>query len=399
MDKLGKGIVMRLHKSIYGLKQASQVWYQKFSGVLTSLGLQKSLSDNAMFHFKGTWRNQFVHCILVIHVDDGMGGCNSAEYLAFLKAGILEQFGLKDLGPVKCFLGVQFERSRATKELWIHQRDYVEALLTDYGLQDCSPVGTPMDRSLPFGDPDDVALSEPYPVAEFQGMMGRLLFLCLFSRPDCNYAVNRLTQFNSCPQVRHSLAAKRILRYLAGTRNLCLQFNNVSGAVASRSARYGSGGGLTLVGFSDSDWGGETSRHSTTGYAWFYNNSLIDWCSRKQSTIALSSTEAEYMAIGASLQNGIWLRTCLDESHIPHSDTTPICVDNQGAISLSNNSVQHSRTKHIDIKYHFIREHTNNNSFSISWIPSTLNTADIFTKPLERTLHNSHVAALGLVSR
>lgn len=217
MDKLGKGTVMHLHKSICGLKQASQVWYQKFSGVLTSLGLQKSLSDNAMFHFKGTWRNQPIHCILVIHVDDGMGGCNSVEYLAFLKAGILQEFSLKDLGPVKCFLGVQFECSRAMNELWIHQRDYIEALLTDYGLQDCSPVSTPMDHSLPFGDLDDAALSEPYPVTEYQGMMGRLSFLCLFSRPEFNYPVNRLTQFNSCPQVRHALAAKRILRYLAGT--------------------------------------------------------------------------------------------------------------------------------------------------------------------------------------
>jgi hypothetical protein len=168
-------------------------------------------------------------------------------------------------------------------------------------------------------------------------------------------------------------------------------------AKVTRLKKYG--GVEDLVGFSDSDWAGEEGRVSVSGYAWFYAGSLIDWSSRKQKSVALSSMEAEYMAISAAAQNGLWLRTSLAQAHIPLGETTRICVDNQGAISLASNSSQHPHSKHIDIRYHFIREHIEAGTFRMEWVPGTLNSADILMKPLDRILHQSHVAALGLVAR
>jgi hypothetical protein len=403
-DRLGLspdgGTIMRLWKSIYELKQASRVWYQKFSGVLERLGLQKSATDHALFSFSGSWRGEGVECLLAIHVDDGMGGSNSRQYLDWVKAGVLKEFGLKDLGAVRTFLGVSFEHSRTDRQLWLHQEDYIHELLKDYNLTECNPVSTPMDHELPFGRPGETFPNVPNVRGEFQALMGRLLFLALFSQPDITYAVNRLAQHNANPEARHFAAAKRLLRYLKGTKSLRLHYRVSSGTPNDKNTRLQNyGGSADLVGFSDSDWAGKENRVSVSGYAWFLSNGLIDWSTRKQRTVALSSTEAEYMALSMAVQNGLWLRASMDKiGRSPQSSIT-ICGDNLGSISLATNSSQHSRSEHIDVKFHFIREHVNAGTFKLNWIPRTQNTADILTKPLNRVLHNSHVAGLGLVPR
>jgi hypothetical protein len=395
-----EGIVMRLLRSIYGLKQASRVWYKKFSGILERIGMRKSPSDHGLFTFKEVWRGSLTVCLLVIHVDDGMGGSNSKEFLAWVKARVLEEFGLKDLGPVRKFLGVQFERDRRTRQMWVHQEEYIDALLKDYGMLDCNPVLTPMDSASPFGTENDAQPHIPDLTNAYQTMMGKLLFLSIFSRPDITYAVNRLTQYNSKPEPKHLAAAKRVLRYLKGTRSFHIHYGRVEGVGDPKTNRLQKHGGLTdLTGFSDSDWAGEEGRVSVSGYVWFYAGCLLDWSSRKQKSVALSSTEAEYMALSAAVQNGIWLRASLDQAHVSLGKSTHIRVDNQGAISLATNSSQHSRSKHIDIRYHFIREHIESGTFCIDWVPGTLNTADIFTKPLDRILHRAHSEALGLTVR
>jgi hypothetical protein len=386
--------VMRLHKSIYGLKQASMVWYRKFSSVLIELGMRRSETDHGVFVYHGEWQGLDVHCVIVIHVDDGMGGSNSRRYLDWVKAKILEQFGLKDLGPVKLFLGIQFDRCRETRQLWLFQQNYISTLLADYGLTSCNAVSTPMDKTHPLGSPTSTPPDLPNLPLAYQALMGRLLFLSICTRPDIAYAVNRLTRFNSNPSPSHYAAAKRILRYLSRSRDLKLHFGSTSGPLHDRILRAAPG--HDLVGFSDSDWAGDEDRKSTSGNAWFLFNSLIEWTTKKQSTIALSSTEAEYIAIALAVQGGLWIRMSLSEMIIPHSPSTPICIDNEGAISLSSNSSHHSRAKHIDIKYHFIRLHTSNNTFSPVWLHTSINTADIFTKPLSHELHDIHVSSLGL---
>ena len=391
-------VVMHLWKSIYGLKQASRVWYIKLRGVLERIGLSRSEADHALFVYNGDWQGEGVHCLLVVHVDDGMAGCNSRTFLDHVKDNILTEFGLKDLGPVRKFLGVEFERSPSTFELWLHQGEYIDTLLADYGLSDCHSAPTPMDATHPFGRDTDDFPNTPDLKTAYQTLMGRLLFLSLFTRPDITLAVNRLAQHNADPLPRHLGSAKRVLRYLKGTRDLWMHFGGMTNdAKGTRLVRHGGIEGL--VGFSDSDWAGEEDRVSVSGYSWFYNGCLVDWGSKKQRTVALSSTEAEYMALSLSIQGGLWFRSSLNQARIGHSSPTALNVDNEGAISLTSNASQHGRTKHIDIKYHFIREHISSGAFTILWIPSALNTADIFTKPLPLPLFQSHRDALGLTSR
>jgi hypothetical protein len=176
------------------------VWYKKFSSVLIGLGLRCLETDHGVFLFQGTWKGEEVHCIVVIHVDDGMGASNSPRYLAWIKTGILEEFGLKDLGAVKSFLGVQIDHNRDMRELWLHQKGYITTLLSDHDLSDCNLVSTPMDDKHPLGLPSTTFPDVPHLSTKYQTLMGCLLFLTICTCPDITYAVNYLTRFNLCVQ-------------------------------------------------------------------------------------------------------------------------------------------------------------------------------------------------------
>ena len=378
-------VVWELLKSLYGLKQASMVWYVKIRGVFERLGFRRSEVDHSLFVFSGTWRGMHVECIITLHVDDGMGGSNSDAFLAWVKSEIMKEFGLKDLGPVKQFLGVEFVRNLASKELWMHQSSYIRTLLDDHDMSDCNPAKTPMD--LARIDPGiDTAM--PDRRTEFQTIIGKLLFLSICTRPDISYAVNSLAQHSCSPHAEHFTAIKRVLRYLKGTISLGLYYR--ADDTDSISA---------LRGYSDSDWAGEKDRRSVSGYAWFYGKCLVDWGSKKQHCVALSSTEAEYVALTTCLQSGLALRSSITQINQSVSSPSITRCDNEGAISLSSNTSHHSRAKHIDIKFHFIRSHIEQGTFEIVHVRSKDNGADILTKPLPTDAHAHLVQLLSLVSR
>lgn len=376
--------VWRLLKSIYGLKQASNVWYRKLRGVLERIGFSRSQVDHALFIYRCVWRGVLVHCLLAMHVDDGLAGCNSKSFLAWLKAEIEKEFGIKDLGPVKQFLGVQFERDRASRQLWIHQAEYIDNLLEEYGMLDCNPCSTPMDHAFPFGRPNDVFPAVPNIVAAFQHFVGKLLFLVLCSRPDAFYSVMRLSQHLVNPEPCHMATGKRLLRYLKGTAHYRVHYG-------------GEHVDAPLKCFVDSDWANDpVDRASISGYVWFMAGGPISWSSKKQTTIALSSTEAEYMAITHAIQEGIWLCSSLNQALLPITTPTELRIDNTGAIALASKGSNHARSKHIDVKFHFIRLHIDSGVFVPSYIPTAENTADIMTKPLARLLFDRHCLGLGL---
>ncbi|KAJ3494865.1 hypothetical protein NLJ89_g10721 [Agrocybe chaxingu] len=382
------GAVWRLLKSLYGLKQASLIWYKLLRKVLEALGFVRSEFDHALFVFKRVWSNTDVHCLLAMHVDDGLSGCNFTPFLTFIKGEIGKAFGIKDLGPVTMFLGVQFERNLQTCELWIHQEAYTDVLLAEYGLTDCNPVSTPLDPIHPLGRESDVPLDVPDLVRSYQCLVGSLLFLQSCSRPDISFAVLLLSQHCSSPLPRHFAAARRVLRYLKGTRTHRLHYGGAQQTVP-------------IAGLSDADWAGEkgTNRASTSGFVWSLAGGPISWSAKKQTCIALSTTEAEYIALTRAVQEGIWIRQSLLALHLHCPNPLVIATDNHGARSLSENDSDHSRAKHIDIRYHFIRSHVDNQSFTIAFTPGVINTADIFTKPLSRVIFQSHVERLGLAPR
>ena len=205
------------------------------------------------------------------------------------------------------------------------------------------------------------------------------------TRPDISFIVNALAQHGSNPQPCHYAAGKRVLRYLAGT----IQFRIVYTA---------EGDNLDLHVYADASWANEIGRRSVTGYTWYYAGGLISYVSKKQTTVALSLTEAEYMAVTHVAQEGLWLRSLFFELGIAFRSPVPIHLDCAGAIALSEAVRFHHCTKHIDIRYHFICLHINNGSFTLIWIPSHLNIADILTKALPHPAFDKFRLFLGLIA-
>jgi len=214
----GRGVWCLL-KSLYGLKQASLIWYNLLRKVLESLGFLRSEFNHAVFVYKRLWGGEDMHCLLAMHVNDGLAGCTSMALLTFIKGKIKKAFGIKDLGPLRVFLGVQFERNLETCELWIHQEMFIDSLLLEYELVNCNPVKTPLGCDHPLGLSTDLHTPIKDLVHSFQWLVGSLLFLQICSRPDISFAVLLLSQHCSTPEPHHFAAAKRVLHYLKGTRS------------------------------------------------------------------------------------------------------------------------------------------------------------------------------------
>ena len=354
MSPSGLDGVWRLLKSLYasGLKQASLIWYNLLrTKVLGALGFLRSEFDHAVFVFKRAWGGEEVHCLLAMHVDDGMAGSTSKSFLTFIKGEIKKAFGIKDLGPLRNFLGVQFERNLDTRELWIHQEAFIDSLLAEYDLTNCNAVKTPLDSDHPFGLPTDAHAPVDNLTQVFQRIVGSLLFLQICSRPAISFAVLALSQHCASPSLCHLAAAKRVLRYLKGTHSYRLHYSGESQL-------------LPLSGLSDADWAGDKKdRASISGFVWSLGGGPISWSAKKQNCIALSTTEAEYVALTRAIQEGIWIRQSLSQFHIDCPTPLVICTDNNGAKSLCVNDSNHGKAKHIDIHYHFIRSHIESKHF------------------------------------
>jgi len=387
-DHGGGRLVCHLLSSLYGLKQAAYDWYELLRDVLSRLGFLRCDADYAVFIYdavdaKGTR----VVCIIGWHVDDGLAAANQRAFLDWVKKQIGERFGIADLGPVVKYLGIQFERERATHELWMHQTEYITYLLEEHAMLDCNSVTLPMDPKFPFGRDTDIHPHIEDLASEYRKLVGELLYLALYTRPDIALAVMRLAQHNAAPEPCHYAAAKHVLRYLAGTLNVRVHY----GGIAINA---------DLHGYSDSDWAScPEDRISISSYVWFFNGGPISHSSKKQVTHALSSTEAEYMALTAAIQDGFWIQLFFACLKIPLTLLIRLFADNAGAIALSMEAANHVRTQHIDLRYHFIRAHIEAGTFLPEWLSTHQNTADIFTKCLPRPLFVRHLVGLSLVSR
>lgn len=377
-----------LLSSLYSLKQAAYDCYELLRDVLTRLGFLRCEADYAVFIFDHVNAEGVrVICIIAWHVDDGLAGSNNQAFLDKTKGQIAEHFRITDLGAISKYLGIQFIRDRQTRELWMHQEDYIMYLLDEHGMSNCNPVALPMDPNFPFGRSTDVYPHVDELETEYRKLVGELLYLAMYTRPDIAFAVMRLTQHNASAKPCHYSAAKHILRYLSGTIHL--------------KAHYGGSGiNPALHGFSDSDWAScPEDRISISGYVWFFNGGPVSHSAKKQTTHALSSCEAEYMALTAAIQDGLWLQSFFACITIPLSLPLRLFADNADAIALSQEAANHIRTKHIDLRYHFICRHIEEGTFLPVWLSTHKNTVDIFTKPLPCPVFVQHPASLSLMSR
>ena len=369
------GNVLKLNKSLYGLKQSSKLWNEMLNKFLISLGFVRSIVDSCLY----TYQKGENIGIIVIWVDDLILSSNSNDVMNFVKAKLKNSFKVKELGPISKFLGIEFERSKDSMRM--HQTKFANSILQRFKMNDCKPKKTPCPLNVKELGKDSPQLEDN---SEYRSIVGSLMYLMTNTRPDICYVVSFLSQFLTNPTFAHLQLAKHVLRYLKHTVSKGLTFVKSS----DRSA---------LIGYSDSDWGQSTGRHSISGYCFALNEKgpSISWKCSKQRVIALSSCEAEYVALTEATKEAKFLRQLLADIqghtangvktyNLNQGTAVRLYADNQGAIALAKNPVHHQRTKHIDIKYHFIRFAVEEGSIDLKYIPSADNIADQFTKPLSQ---------------
>ena len=367
-EKKGKeNLVCRLKKSLYGLKQAPRQWYRKFESFMTENGYHKTQADHCVFvkRFNG---GDFL--ILLLYVDDMLiVGRNHMEIRA-LKKALSGSFSMKDMGPAKQILGMHIVRDRTKKLLWLSQEKYVTKVLQRFGMESAKPVGSTLPTNCklsieqcPKSKTEKTEMSKvPYASA-----VGSLMYAMVCTRPDIGYAVGVVSRYMSNPGREHWAAVKWILRYLRGTLSVCLRFGS---------------GKPTLEGYTDSDMSADadTSR-STSGYVMTYAGGAVSWQSRLQKAVALSTTEAEYMAAAEAGKEIVWMKEFISELGIRQEEFRLYC-DNQSAIHLAKNAAYHSRTKHIQRRYHWIRERVEEGEFAVVKVHTDENGSDMLTKVL-----------------
>jgi hypothetical protein len=402
-------LVLRLLVALYGLKQSAYEWYKLLARTFFALGLCRCEADHAVFvgrwstppHPSITMPNSGDHLILFVpvHVDDGLAICNSLPLYSWFVSEVSKSIDLVCLGPVinTRYLGQRIIRDRANKTLQISQSDLIVELLEDWGLTACKPLPVPLSHNLsrlPPCSPNACSdISDDNITLAYQRIVGSITYLAICTRPDLAYAAMALGQFNASPTRAHLIAAKGVLRYLAGTINLSLSFPSDVSKFPDTVKSY-----TDACGLSDADWASdESDRKSVSGYCFYFLNSLISWSSRKQRTVSTSSTESEYYALANAIKEAIWIRLFLSLTKISFTKPLPILCDNQSAQTIAKTDAISSRTKHIDVRHHFIRQHIADGSFAITWIPTSDMVADIFTKPLLSTLYLRHRDTLGLI--
>ena len=375
--------VCRLHKSLYGLKQSPRCWNLSIHNFLTEIGLCQSMSDPCIY--SGIFGDNFV--LLAVYVDDIILACKNETCLDELISVLQARYKIKMIGNLENFLGVTIQEDNSKNSIWIGQRAFCESILDQYGMSDCKPVDTPYmsDLKLDATDEDE----EPVDIPKYQALIGSLLHLTLKTRPDISFAVSVAARYSSRPTSRHWIAVKRILRYLRGTTNL--------GILYGSSGNTGGSSTEKLYGFADADWAGDAEdRKSTSGYCFLLCGGTVSWSSKKQACVALSTAEAEYLALGAATQEAIWLRQVLESYGGCSDQPTEIFEDNQAAITMTKTFKFHGRAKHIGIKHHFIRQQIEEKVVFLTYCPSEFNLADLFTKVVSREKFVKFRMRLGL---
>lgn len=364
--------VLRLRKSIYGLKQSPRLFNKTLDAFLQSEGLKPSSADSCVY----TRRRDGHFLLLAVHVDDQIIACDSRSALDDFKRRLNARFECSNSGPIGYFLGFNVYRDRLNRRLYISQEHYLESLLERYSMGHCSAAKTPLPstfRATAATDAEHAAVRH----LDYPSLAGSILYAATVSRPDLAFAASVLSRYMGKWNEAHYHAAKHCLRYIRGTSDLCLTFD------ANSAKRL-------VLGYADADWGGclET-RRSTTGYVFETFGGIAGWKSKRQSTMALSTTQAEVLAVTDATKQAEWLRQFLDDLGMGLSNNQPIPIlnDNRGAVLLSNHPHDHGASKHFEIRTGYLRQETHNNRIQIEHVPTVDNKADGLTKSVPSPRH------------
>lgn len=353
-----ENMVYRLHKALYGLKQAPRAWNNKIDNYFINNGFHRSPSEPSLYVKKGG-TNEFL--IVCLYVDDLIYTGTKPLMLEEFKKAMMKEYEMTDLGLMKYFLGIQVQQK--TGEISISQEKYTEDLLKKFNMSMCNPVTTPMALNEKLQKNDGAKKANE---TLYRSLVGSLMYLTN-TRPDIVHSVNMISRFMNDPSQNHFSAAKRILRYLQWTKNIGIKYTKEDDN--------------SLIGYTDSDRAGSIDdRKSTSGYVFCLGTKPISWSSKKQKTIALSSAEAEYIAATDAACEAIWLRRVLENLQQEPETSTKIFCDNMSAIAMTKNPVFHARSKHIELRHHFIRNLVNDGEIQLIFITTKEQLADPFTK-------------------
>ncbi|GJY42426.1 retrovirus-related pol polyprotein from transposon TNT 1-94 [Tanacetum coccineum] len=352
--------VYRLKKALYGLKQAPPAWCDTLSKFLLDNKFFKGAVNPTLFT-----RKTGKHILLVqIYVDDIIFASTDPKACDTFSNKMSSKFQMSMMGQMSFFLGLQV--SQSPEGIFINQSKYALEILNKFGMDSCDPVDTPMVDRLKL---DEDPLGIPVDQTRFRSMVGSLMYLTA-SRPDLVFAVCMCARYQASPTKKHLEALKRVFRYLRGTINWGLWYPKDTA--------------MALTAYADADHAGcQDTRRSTSGSAQFLGDKLVSWSSKKQKSTAISTTKAEYIAMSGCYAQILWMRSQLSDYGFAFNKI-PLYCDNRSAIALCCNNVQHSRSKHIDIRHHFIREQVENGVVELYFVTTDYQLADIFTKALPR---------------
>jgi len=357
-----------LLQSLYGLMQASRVWNETIDKHMKGMGFKAADTDPCVYT-RGEGDDE---CVVCLYVDDMLIASRKKNVIASVKAGIAQKFRIKDLGRARFILGIAIDYKMENKTLSINQRAYTQSIIKKFGQENAKPCLSPLEPGVqltkadgPENEDDRVKMrSKPY-----RSLVGSLMYLACGTRPDIAIAVAKLSRFLENPGQKHWDAGIRVVRYLLKTKDLGITY---SGQL-----------GMQLEAYSDADWAGNRdNRRSVSGMMLMLCGAPVVWRSVFQKTVALSSTEAEYMALSECVKEVVWMRLLLKNIGADQDGPTKLYEDNQGAMALAKNVGYQARTKHIDIRFHFIRENITSGEVELKYVDSKNQLADFLTKGL-----------------
>lgn len=357
--------------AMYGTKQAGNLWGKHLHGKLTEEGGVQSNADKCLYLFTVKGTTVYVN----VHVDDILPGGPDPDAVADVKGRIARHFECRDMGEVSSFLGMQVVWDKAAGSVTLSNPRHTADLLKDYDMDESKPNYTPMARGVVLGEGNALPVDN-----RFAELVGSLMYLSNQTRPDLAYAVGKLARRMSAPTEGDWRAAKGVLRYLQGTRDMGIKYGKEA----------------MLEGWVDSDFAGDTeSRKSTTGFVFTLHGGAISWRSRMQRLVATSTATAEYVAAAEATKDSLWLRRLAGDLG-EYAGPVTLKEDNQACISMATNEGMSSRTKHVDVCYHFIRDCVAQKQVAIVYVRSEEQLADGFTKPLPRDAFNLFREGLGV---
>lgn len=375
----GENMVCQLKKCLYGLKQASRAWNQRFHNLVeTRLKFERSRNDQCLY----VWKPDKGIVFMLIYVDDIVIAGSSLKLVKTVKRCLASEFEMTDGGEIRCFLGLRIDRDVKSGVMRISQKQYLVDMLKRFKMDDCKPISTPMEYrlKLQYGAEID-RTTHPY-----RDLIGCLTYAATTTRPDLAASVNCFSQYQSCPTDLHWAYLKRVLRYVKGSLDV--------GSIYRRNQSA-----VTMEVFCDADWANDVAdRRSVSGAIFKVFGCTTAWITRKQQTVSLSSTEAELAALCVAACHEQWLVRLIRDFGYDPGEPVVFFEDNQSSMRIAEESKDFGRLKHVDVKFHYLRGLVRQKKIVLQFVTTVDQQADMMTKSLPVAAFRKHCASNGLAN-